>query len=309
MPRCRRCECQFCLLLTDWPYHRLGGARCTPLVLTTSGSAVRTKVRISFSAPLSTRVLVASISLSPAFSFSTSTHKSVWVHLAEIQLLDNLIITVATWLTLNNFHTIFHSRFIVAVKTIVISFLLTASSVICIYFGVVVPTAATATTAATPSVITPAIKQIYRQTRFHYAVLLSSAIIVLFCWFSFRPDVPSFHTSLAQCVYDARTVHASGTRDPARYQEKEIGWLSRWQNEKHIRAQFQRIQQLTTTGCIKDIRIDVVFFLKFMPFDPFFPPLMLFFFCFFCVLPSFRFHSFLSFFVLLELIILFSSSS
>lgn len=212
-------------------YHRLGGARCTPLVLTTSGSAVRTKVRISFSAPLSTRVLVASISLFPAFSFSASTHKSVRAHLAETQRLNNLIITVATWLTLN-LHTVSHSQFIVETTEIiiVISVFLTVNSVICISSGIVVATAATATAAAaTPLVITPAIKQIYRQTRFHHAVLLSCVTNMNYPGIYFiltlhrRVDVSSLCSTPAQCVYDARTVHASGTRDPTRHQKKEIG--------------------------------------------------------------------------------------
>lgn len=216
MPRCRRCERQFCLLLTDWPYHRLGGARCTPLVLTTSGSAVRTKVRISFSAPLSTRVLVASISLFPAFSFSASTHKSVRAHLSETQRLNNLIITVATWLTLN-LHTVSHSQFIVETTEIiiVISVFLTVTSVICISSGIVVATAATVTAAAaTPLVITPAVKQIYRQTRFHHAVLLSCVLLTLtilaFILFSLCTVEPMFLRS-ATPLHSACTMHAPCT--------------------------------------------------------------------------------------------------
>lgn len=213
MPRCRRCERQFCLLLTDWPYHRLGGARCTPLVLTTSGSAVRTKVRISFSAPLSTRVLVASISLFPAFSFSAGTHKSVRAHLAEMQPLDNLIITVATWLTLN-LHTISHSQLIAETTeiTIVISVSLTVTlSVICVSSGIVVATVSTAT-AATPLVTTPAIKQIYRQTRFHHAVLLSyvtkqlSCVLLFYVILYFAPFLRS-----TAALHSACTTHAPCT--------------------------------------------------------------------------------------------------
>lgn len=293
MPRCRRCERQFCLLLTDWPYHRLGGARCTPLVLTTSASAVRTKVRISFSAPLSTRVLVASISLSPAFSFSTSTHNQ---YEYTSQKCNCSSLPYGLHLTCTLYST---CDFLLLLKPLSYPFfLLLLISCVLLPRLLLLPILLSLLILLGHSLSLPQrnkfIDKLAFIAQFYYIAIDKS----LFCSY-FQNEISSFISNLAQCVYDARTVHASRTREPA--PPRERNWMTFKMAERETYAHSFNVYTITYThthicessqnwSCEKysnqySFLLKVYIILLFLS-------LSLIFFCFLYVFISFRFHSF-----------------